>query len=96
MTASVQSAATGTAESKSEAGSARTGIDHQPVTLYAPGALTSDAELAAYLARGRALQSRALRRSFAAAIRPVAGVFGSYGRLRQRYARIPVRPYAAS
>ena len=96
MTVSVQPAATRTAESKYESGSARSGIDRQSVTLYSPGALTSDAELADYLAKGRALQSRALRRSFAAAVRPLAGVFGSYGRLRERYARVPIRPYTAS
>ena len=92
MTVSVQSAAARTAKS----GSVRLGIIHQPVIQYHPGAITSDTKLAAYLAQGRALQGRALRQGLAAAVRPLTEIFGNYGRLRQRYARVPIGPFAAS
>ena len=71
-------------------------VSVQPTALYSPGAISSDTEIAAHLARGRALQSRALRESFGAAIRPLASLLKCYGCLRGRYTRPSGRPWATS
>ncbi|WP_162906902.1 hypothetical protein [Algihabitans albus] len=83
MTVSVQPAETPSAPSAAAKAS------DPPAILYQPGAITSDARLAAKLAHGRVLQGRAIRQSFAAAFRPLTGLLGNHGRVRERYGRVP-------
>jgi hypothetical protein len=67
----------------------------QPVVAAAPYALTGDAAAAAALARGRALQGRAVRAAVAAVWRTLVGGLSGWGRARAVGRRADVRPAAS-
>lgn len=68
----------------------------QPTASYFPGVISSNSEATAHMARGRALQGRALREGFGALLLSTLALLKCYGCLRERYARVSGRPRATS
>lgn len=60
---------------------------HHAVAAAHPYALTVDADVALALARGRALQGRAMRSGFVGVARALRRLLAEYGRTREGFAR---------
>ncbi len=60
---------------------------HGAVAAAHPYAMTADADVARALARGRALQGRAMRSGFVGVARALRRLIADYGRTREGFAR---------